>query len=193
MASKGLYIFGIVILIILLIVGILLIVYKNKISSTNPNSILIIGIILIVLSLLLLVLLFFTYPRHKKVACTAVPTIIEPVNPEKIQFQTNKPVIISITPANCPAIIEAPKPFKIDRVNVVERPVIQQVPIIQQQIQQNPYQQIQIPMIQQSPPLSSVECTIPNYQPGYQQSYQSPYQPVGLINTPLPQTVVASI
>lgn len=106
--GTGLFVLGIIFLLLLLILGILMIVYKDRISSTNPNTPLIIGIILIVLSVILLILLIASYARDKKRKTSTTfieSTVIQPAKvepclkaPENYQIQTNQPVMITVSP-----------------------------------------------------------------------------------------------
>jgi hypothetical protein len=166
--NKGLFIAGVIILIILLVVGILLIIFRNRISSTNTTAIMILGAVIIGISLLLFLFLVLSYTRTRVVQKVVSTTVVEnaPVpSPEKIQFLTNKAVMISISP------IEVPKPFEIRKVNTPEcrisRPVIQQVP----------QAQFQVPM------QSQVEFTKTDYT----------LSPVNIMPASMPETIVATI
>jgi hypothetical protein len=172
--NKGLFIAGVIILIILLVVGILLIIFRNRISSTNTTAIMILGAVIIGISLLLFLFLVLSYTRTRVVQKVVSTTVVEnaPVpSPEKIQFLTNKAVMISISPIEVPRAIEVPKPFEIRKVNTPEcrisRPVIQQVP----------QAQFQVPM------QSQVEFTKTDYT----------LSPVNIMPASMPETIVATI
>lgn len=165
----GLFALGVILLLILLVVGILIIVYKDRIFPSNPNFGIFLGVFIIVIASLLLIYLFISYYKKPKVKTCIVEA---PVTPEKIQFQTNKPVMITISPVEVPRPIEAPKPFEIIKVNSVSQPVSQiqvQQPVSQIQVQQ------QIPQYQQSPMLAN--CVTP----------------VTIRPVPIPETIIGTI
>jgi heme/copper-type cytochrome/quinol oxidase subunit 2 len=118
---RGLYILGIILLIILLVVGILIIVYRNRIFSTNPNFGTFLGVVIIIISVSLLIWLIYASYKTPKLRKVLTPAILETSQcNEKVQFQTNKAVMITISPIEVPKTVEIPKPFEIIKINTPE-------------------------------------------------------------------------